>query len=101
MPAASRDKQPVDVEEQKPVALDPRDARIAELEAQLAEIKRPPASADFGLPARLKVEAPHSELHYAGRVIGTEFTEVPANMLAAYMEAADNAGVTLTMDQES
>lgn len=88
---------------------DPRDARIAELEQQLEEARRPvpvvtvsgvPQVAT-GAPVRLKVEAPHSELHYAGRVIGPEFTEVPAALAAAFMEAAADAGVTLTQDQES
>lgn len=102
MPTASRDKQPVEGEGQKPAAPDPRDARIADLEKQLAEAQHPrPVAADDVSPVRLKVEAPHSEMHYAGRILGTEFTEVPANMVSAYMEAADAAGVTLTQDQES
>jgi hypothetical protein len=78
---------------------DPRDARIVELEQQLAAIQRPTITIQ-GLPVRLKVEPPHSELHYAGRIIGTDYTEVPANMASAYMEAAADAGVTLTQDQE-
>jgi hypothetical protein len=49
---------------------------------------------------RLKVEAPHAALHYAGHVIGTEFTEVPASIAAALMAGAADAGVTLTQDQE-
>jgi hypothetical protein len=99
MPTANKDAQPVEGEGQKPAASDPRDARIAELEKQLAEIKSPRVTVT-GTPARLKVEAPHSEMHYAGRIIGTEFTEVPASMAASIMEAAADAGVTLTMDQE-
>lgn len=98
MPTA--DKKPVEGEGQKPAAPDPRDARIAELEQQLAEIRRPSAAGVSGPPARLKVEPPHSEVHHAGIVIGTEFTEVPANRVAALMEAAEGAGVTLTQDLE-
>ena len=86
---------------QKDAAPDPRDARIADLERQLAEARRPAPAAPFSGPTvRLKVEPPHAELHYAGRVIGAEFTEVPANIAAALMAGASDAGVTLTQDLE-
>lgn len=84
---------------QKAEAPDPRDARIAELESQLAEARRPSRTFS-GAPVRMKVEPPHSELHYAGRVVGTEYTEVPASQAAAFLEAAAAAGVTLTQDLE-
>ncbi len=97
MPAASS-KQPDEGSKQE--AEDPRDARIVELEKQLAALRRSPAATVNGLPVRLKVEPPHSELHFAGRIIGTEYTEVPAGMAAAYVQAAADAGVTLTQDLE-
>ena len=101
MPTTSRSQQPAEEPAQAP---DPRDARIAELESQLAEAQRPaqaagPVTADSP-PVRLKVELPHSELHYAGHIIGAEFTEVPASVAAALMAAAADAGVTLTQDLE-
>lgn len=100
MPAAGISSKQPD-EGSKPGAVDPRDAQIAELKKELAAARRSgPVAAVDGPPVRLKVEPPHSELHYAGRIIGTEFTEVPARMAAAVMEAADSAGVTLTQDLE-
>lgn len=95
MPTASS-KPPAEAEAAAP---DPRDARIAELEEKLATLQRPTVSVT-GQAVRLKVEAPHSELHYAGHKVGTEFTEVPANLAASFMEAAADAGVTLTQDME-
>lgn len=100
MPAAAKSQQPAEPDEAE--TPDPRDAQIADLKRQLEEARRPPqTSPDSGQPVRLRVEAPHSELHYAGRVIGTEYTEVPASMAAALVEAAAAAGVVLTQDQES
>lgn len=96
MPTASS-KPPAEAEAAAP---DPRDARIAELEEKLAQYQRPTVSVT-GQAVRLRVEAPHSELHYAGHKVGTEYTEVPANLAAAFIEAAADAGVVLTQDQES
>lgn len=98
MPTAAR-------KEPEPESPDPRDARIAELESQLAEARRPRSAvgsvASSALSVRLKVEPPHAALHYAGHVIGTEYTEVPANIVAALMAGAADAGVTLTQDMEA
>jgi len=83
---------------------DPRDARIADLERQLEESRRRPTvvgAQESATSVRLKVEPPHSEMHYAGRVLSTEYTEVPASQVAAFFEAAADSGVTLTQDQES
>jgi hypothetical protein len=103
MPTATKAQQPDDGSGQKAAAPDPRDEKIAELERQLAEAQRPSGFVPSAGQAtvRLKVEAPHSELHYAGHVVGTEFTEVPANIAAALMAGAADAGVTTTQDQES
>lgn len=98
MPAA-KDQKPAEPAEAE--APDPRDAKIADLERQLEEARRPRLTVTGGQPVRLKVKPPHSELHYAGHVIGREYTEVPANLAAAFMEAAADAGVALTQDQES
>src|ERR1700758_4507544 len=104
MPTAK--SQPAD-EPEDASAPDPRDAQIEDLQRQLAAAKeqiealrRPTLSEVSGQPVRLKVEPPHSELHYAGWVVGTEYTEVPANLAAAFAQAASDAGVTLTQDQE-
>jgi len=87
---------------------DPRDAEIERLRRELEEARRAvPAVTSMsgpvtflGQPVRLKVEPPHSELHFAGHVIGTEYTEVPGHLAAAFTTAAADAGVTLTQDQE-
>jgi len=97
--ATAKTQEPDDGSGQKDVAPDPRDERIAELEKQLAEAKRP-AAPFSGPTVRLKVEPPHAALHFAGHVVGTEFTEVPANIAASLMVGAADAGVTITQDQE-
>lgn len=83
---------------QAPAALeeaDPRDARIQELERQLEQRR---GGQPGQVMARVKVEPPHSELHYAGMVVGQDFTEVPQQQLGTLYEAAASAGVTLTQE---
>jgi len=52
-------------------------------------------------PVRLKVESPHSSVTFGGITVGSEYTEVPGHAVAALMEGAADAGVTITQDQES
>jgi hypothetical protein len=96
--ATARSQQPA---EEPAEEVDPRDARIAELERRLAEAQRPRQAFADQASMRLKVEPPHAALHHAGLVVGNEFTEVPGNRVAAFMEAAADAGVTITQDLES
>lgn len=50
---------------------------------------------------RLKVEPPHSSVTVNFVTVGPEFTEVPESAAAAIMQGANDAGVTITQDQES
>ena len=47
---------------------------------------------------QMKVEPPHSGLTYGGLTVTTEFTTVPAGLVAAVTTAAAEAGVTLTQE---
>jgi hypothetical protein len=68
-------------------------ARAAELRRQAAAIE---AAAGQGPPTvNVKIESPHSEMHFGGLLVGNEFAPVPRDRLAALQQAADNAGVTL------
>ena len=49
-------------------------------------------------PVRMKVTGGHASLSYGGLTIGTEFTTVPAHMVAAMTEAAADAGVEITQE---
>lgn len=73
---------------------DPR-AEAAALRRRAAEIE-----ASLGGPATInvKIEPPHSELHFGGIYVGNEFVPVPRTRLASLQQAADNAGVTLTTE---
>jgi hypothetical protein len=73
----------------------------ADEERQLGELQaRRDAAAAKADVTRFKVEAPHSELRFGGVSVGREFTPVPTNMIAPLAEAAANAGVTLTQEEE-
>jgi hypothetical protein len=56
------------------------------------------AAGTTGDPVQMKVEAPHASISYGGLTVGTEFTTVPANLVAAITEAAADAGVTITQE---
>lgn len=47
---------------------------------------------------KVKVELPHSELHFGGLFVDNEFTPVPLERLASLQQAAENAQVTLTVE---
>lgn len=49
-------------------------------------------------PVRLKVEPPHSALHWGGHVVGEDWTEVPASAEPHIMNAAAEAGVTISRE---
>ena len=59
---------------------------------------RQQAVAGAGEPVRMKVTGSHASLSYGGVTIGTEFTTVPASMVAALTEAAADAGVEITQE---
>jgi hypothetical protein len=59
--------------------------------------KRDAHLADAGAIA-LRVEPPHTSISYGGLTVGTEFTTVPAVLVAAITEAAADAGVTITQE---
>jgi hypothetical protein len=59
---------------------------------------RQQAALGTGDPVRMKVTGSHASLSYGGLTIGTEFTTVPANLVAAMTEAAADAGVEITQE---
>jgi hypothetical protein len=75
-------------------------AEIARLREQL-EAAGKPDKQPVPDPVRLKVESPHSSVTFGGVTVGSEYTEVPGHAVAALMEGAADAGVTITQDQES
>lgn len=80
-------------------AAEPTGPLSAAEQQQLSKLlARQAAVGQTGDPVRMKVEGDHSALTYGGLTVGTEFTTVPANMVAAITEAAADAGVTLTQE---
>ena len=61
-------------------------------------LARQAAVGQTGDPVRMKVTGGHSSLSYGGLTVGTEFTTVPASMVAAITEAAADAGVEITQE---
>ena len=71
-------------------------ARAAALRREAARLEQ---EAGAGTPTiNVKIEPPHSELHFGGTFVGNDFVPVPRSRLAAIQQAADNAGVTLTTE---
>jgi hypothetical protein len=88
---------PATAEETRPAppgTEDPR-ARAAALRREAAELE---ASAGGPATINVKIEPPHSELHFGGTFVGNDFVPVPRTRLAAIQQAADNAGVTLVTE---
>lgn len=84
------------VGQEPPSGLSPAEERhLGELQAKRA------AAVAAGVPVRLKVEEPHSQVTFGGVTVGREFTEVPAAVAADLVSGAAEAGVTVTQDQES
>jgi hypothetical protein len=81
---------------------DRNDGLSADEERQLADLigKRDRAAARAG-GIRLKVEEPHESLTYGGVTVGREFSEVPAHIAAQFTQAAAEAGVTVTQQEDS
>lgn len=71
----------------------------ADEESQLGKLleKRNTAAREGGV--RMRVEPPHSELHYGSFVIGREYVTVPDHLVAGFSSAAADAGVELTQEQ--
>jgi hypothetical protein len=74
----------------------------ADKRARAAELRREAAALDAlagGIrTVNVKVEPPHSELHFGGLSVGNDFTPIPADRLASLQGAASNAGVELTTE---
>jgi hypothetical protein len=70
----------------------------AEEERLLGELQERQRAAAGGRTVRMKVESPHSEMHFGGVKVGTVFTEVPAHFASALSQAAAESGVTITQE---
>jgi len=83
-----------------PQAAQPATGPLSEAEQrQLSTLlARQAAVGQTGEPVRMKVTGGHSSLSYGGLTVGTEFTTVPASMVAAITEAAADAGVEITQE---
>jgi hypothetical protein len=81
-----------------PVTLPTGPLSAAEQQQLSALLARQAVATGTGDPVRMKVEGGHSALTYGGLTVGTEFTTVPAGLVAAFAEAAADAGVTLTQE---
>jgi hypothetical protein len=78
---------------------DPRDAELAKLRQQVAELQAAaPAEPGAGEVA-IKVEEPHSEFHFGNLRLSREFRAVPARLAAEIHSAAHEAGVRLTQKE--
>jgi len=71
-------------------------ARAAALRREVARLEQ--AAGEGPATINVKIEPPHSELHFGGTYVGNEFVPVPRSRLSAIQQAADNAGVTLTTE---
>jgi hypothetical protein len=74
---------------------DKRD-KIASLRAEADELELtlpPPDNTE-----RLKVHAPHEAFGFGGMWVGTDWTNVPVHLVAGVMQAASEAGVTITQE---
>lgn len=67
------------------------------LRAQAAAIEASiPADAQY---VRLKTEPPHESFHFGGTSVGSEWTVVPEHLAPGILQAAADAGVTLTQQE--
>ena len=62
-------------------------------------LARQAVAAGTGVPVQMKVEGGHASISYGGITVGTEYTTVPASMVAAVMTAAAEAGVKITTQE--
>ena len=71
----------------------------AQEEAYLGKLlaRQAAAAAQEG-SVRMKVEGDHESISYGGLTVGAEFTPVPAQLVAPLIEAATDAGVTITQE---
>jgi hypothetical protein len=86
----------------KPAAKAPATGPLtAQEQAYLGRLLARQASAagTTGEPVQMKVEPPHESISYGGLTVGTEFTTVPAILVAAVTTAAEEAGVTITTQE--
>lgn len=69
-------------------------------EIELGELIIRRDEAEAGADAQqMKVEPPHASISYGGVTVGTEYTTVPGHMVAGIATAADEAGVTITIQE--
>lgn len=91
---------PAEADEQLPT--DARRARAARLRAEADKLDPPAAAeADAEVPethVTLRVEEPHASFEYGGTVVGRDPTQVHQLLVPGLMQAAAEAGVTLTQE---
>lgn len=77
------------------------DGLTAAEESTLADLaaKREAALAARPGQVQVRVEPPHSEMHFGGHVISNDWTSVPESALAPLTVAAADSGVTLTQKE--
>jgi hypothetical protein len=63
-------------------------------EAAAIELTLPPPPGTV----RMKVEDPHASFHFGGTGVGNDWTPVPEALASGLMQAAAEAGVTLTQE---
>jgi hypothetical protein len=68
------------------------------LEQRLAEIRADAMGATHDLAPKLKVELPHAAFTFGGVTVTTDFAKVPPHVVAGLLEAARDAGVTITQE---
>lgn len=82
-----------------PDAVDGSDKLTADEERELGRLLEKRAAAESaGNVVNLKVEEPHIEMTFAGVTVSRDWTPVPAGIANHFVNAAADAGVTLTRE---
>jgi hypothetical protein len=71
---------------------------VQRLEGELAAARAKLAESQ-GDTVMVRVEAPHSELHYGGVVLTSDYAPVPRSMLGALTTAANDSKATITTQE--
>ena len=83
-----------------PASSPPSGPLSADEERQLGKLLERRAAAQRGEHVQLKVEEPHTSLTFGGVTVTTDPTPVPAARVPDFMQAAAEAGVTVTRQEE-
>jgi hypothetical protein len=98
---ARSEPDPADGAQQDAEAPDPRDAEIARLRSELEAAGKPVTDPGPGA-VQLRVTAPAGgSMQFAHTKVGPDWTDVPAGLVPALMQAADTAGVTIEQQEGS